>query len=381
MAKRMMRDRRFKREKKPRVSRTEEYVINLKYLGDEPKYLGETLTDLQLTQAYSWYSYMCTAADAREYIVEYMENIGKKNVARLVKSIPDARVPTTAGWLCRIMSRGGKITDRSKEFLLDRVTKAINRVQDESQDDTRVKIKRHTVDVQAATRDRARDIIGGIESMIDHGEEFTLYEHMQRQNIPPIYAGYIAEYYSKMVAELTEVLEGNDPDLREGYKNYTKPQVRKLLDFYTKIVTDAEQYSANAKKARKINRKPRAISVDKIIKNLKFKKTDQGYKLISIEPRLIMAAQELWTFNTRNRMLTVYRAQDAGGLGVKNVRITGYNETTSISKKLRKPEETLQKVLTGGKSTLRALMDELTTKPGGFSDRISNDTILLRVVK
>ena len=239
MAKRMIRDRKFKREKKSRVSRTEEYMVNLKYLGDEPRYNGETLTDLQLSTAYTWYSYMCSASDARGYIIEYMENIGKNKVAKLVKNIPDNRVPVTAGWLCRIMSRGGKITERSKDFLLDRVARAIERSQNQELDETQVKAKRQVVDVQAATRERSRDIIGGIEALIDSGEEFTLYEHMQRQNIPPVYAGYIAEYYSKMVSELGEVLTGTDPDLKEGYRNYTKPQVRKLLEFYTKIVSDA----------------------------------------------------------------------------------------------------------------------------------------------
>ena len=58
MAKRMIRDRKFKRDKKPRVSRSEEYLVNVKYLGDEPVYLGEVLTDLQLTKAYNWYNYI-----------------------------------------------------------------------------------------------------------------------------------------------------------------------------------------------------------------------------------------------------------------------------------------------------------------------------------
>ena len=375
-------DRRFKREKKKRTTRSEEYLVNVRYLGDEPQFLGDdVLTDLQLTKAYTWYSYMCSASDARDYIVEYMENIGKKNVAKLVKSIPDSRVPITAGWLCRIMSRGGKISDRSKEFLLDRVTRAIERTQSEVRDETQVKVKKPTVDVQASTRDKARDIIGNIESMIDKGEEFTLYEYMQRENIPPVYAGYIAEYYSKMVAELEEVVAGQDSDLKEAYR-YTRRLARfEPVDFDRGIVDGASQFADNAKRVRKANRKPRTVSVEKIIKNLKFKKNDQEYKLVSIDPQQILAAQELWVFNTRNRMLTVYRAQDAGGLGVKNVRITGYNETTSISKKLRKPEETLPQVLSGGKPALRKLMDELTTKAGGFSDRLNLDTILLRVVK
>lgn len=380
MAKRMIRDRKFKREKKPRVTRTEEYLVNVKYLGEEARYDGSVLSDDQLTRAYSWYSYMCTAADARSYIVDYMDSIGKKNVARLAKSIPDARVPVTAGWLCRILSRGGKITDRSKEFLLDRVTRALERVQNESRDDTQVRSKRRVVDVQAATRERARDVIGNIEAMIDREEQFSLYEYMQRQNLPPVYAGYISDYYSKMVTELEE-LQAGDPDLREGYKNYTKLQVKKMLEFYRSIVDGADQFSENAKRVRKASRKPRTVSIEKVIKNLKFKKNDQEYKLVSIDPQSILASQELWTFNTKNRTLTVYRAQDAGGLGVKNVRITGHSESSSLCKKLRKPEEVLQRVLTGGKPALRGLMDELTTKPGYFSDRITSDTILLRVVK
>lgn len=381
MAKRIA-DRRFKREKKNRITKTEEYLINSKYIGDEPTYTGEVLTDAQLTKAYNWYNYMCRASDARDYIVEYMERIGKKKVARLVKSIPDGQTPTTAGWLCRILLRGGKITDRSKEFLLDRVTRAIERNQhaaaDEKSDD---KPPRQPTDVQAAVRERARDIIGQIEHMIDLGQEFSLYEFMQRGPIPAIYSSYIASYYQKMVDELTEVLTGQDTDLKYAYRNYSKPKVKKMLEFYTQLVDEADQYAQNAARVRKANRKPKTISVEKMISRLKFKNNDQEYKLVSIDPQQILAAQELWTFNTKNRMLTVYRAQDQGGLGVKTVRITGYNESTSISKRLRKPESVLQSVLSGGKPTLRTVMDNITTKPGGFSSRITTDTILLRVVR
>jgi hypothetical protein len=376
-------DRKFKREKKKkRVTRTEEYLINIRYLGDEPVYFGEVLTDLQLTSAYNWYNYMCTAADAREYIVEYMEKIGKQNIAKLVSSIPDGRIPSTAGWLCRILTRGGNITARSKEFLLDRVTRSIERnrlATLESQDDSKKPVK--NVDIQGSIREKSRDIIGDIESMIDRREQFTMYEYMQKKNIPAVYSDYITQYYSKMVSELEEVISGLDPDLKEGYRHLTKAQVKRELEFYRGIVDGAQQYGENSKRIRKANKKPRTISVEKIIKNLKYQKNDQEFKLVSIDPQNILAAQELWTFNTRNRTLTVYRASDAGGLGVKSVKITGFNESTSISKKLRKPEDVLQKVLTGGKPTLRTLMDEITTKPSGFSSRVSAETILMRVVK
>lgn len=379
MAKRIA-DRRFKREKKTRVTRTEEYLINTKYLGDEPKYAGEVLTDLELTKAYNWYSYMCRASDARDYIVDYMTHVGKKNVARLAKQIPDGQVPTTAGWLCRILMRGGKISDRSKEFLLDRVTRAIERSRQAEVKEIEKPARQH-VDVQASVRDRARDIIGDIESMIDNAVPFDMYEYMQKKNLPAVYSSYISSYYQKMVEEILEVQLGEDEDLKFAYRRYSKPRLAKMLAFYTAIVEGAMKYGDNAKRVRKANRKPKTVSVEKLIKHLKFQKQDQEYKLVSIDPQQILAAQELWTFNTKTRMLTVYRAQDQGGLGVKTVSVTGFNTSTSTSKRLRKPEEVLQKVLSGGKVVLREIMDSIKTKPVPVRGRLSAETILLKVVR
>lgn len=379
MAKRIS-DRRFKREKKTRISRTEEYLINTRYLGEEPQYTGEVLSDMDLTKAYNWYSYMCKASDARDYIVDYMEHIGKSNIARLAKQIPDGRVPTTAGWLCRILMLGGKITDRSKTFLLDRITRAIQRTQENEMIEAE-KPERQPVDVHASIRERARDIIGDVESMIDNKELLDMYDYLQKKSIPPVYAQYIAEYYQKMVTELEQVQASNDEDLNFAYRQYSKQRVAKLLIYYRNIVAGAEKFGDVAKRVRKANRKPRTVSVEKTIRLLKFQKNDQEYKLVSIDPQQILSAQELWTFNTKTRMLTVYRAEDLSGLGVKTVNITGFNESTSISMRLRKPEGVLQKVLTGGKVVLRELMDALTTRQVPAKARLTSETILLRVVK
>ena len=383
MAKRIA-DRKFKRVKKLRINKTQEYLINITYVGDEPDYTAKgVLTDTELGLAYNWYSYMCNANDAREYIVEYLEHLGKTAVANTIKNIPDTQVPVTAGWLCRILSRGGKITDRSKEFLLNRIMSAIERNKTQLADETQVqkKLVKPPVDIQLNIRERAQDIIGTIDHMLDKGTSFSVYEFLQQSQIPALYSSYIANYYMKMVDELTEVLAGNDADLKYGYRNYSKPEVKQMLELYMQIVEDALKFGDNTKKIRRSTRKPKTMTAEKILKRLNFKKNDQEFKLVSIEPQLILAAQELWTFNTKNRMLTVYRALDQSGLGVKTVKITGFDETTSLSKKLRKPEPVLARILAGGRATLKNMMTELTTKETVCSARITPDTILLKVVK
>ena len=380
-------DRKFKRNTKPRINKTTEYLINSKYIGDEPNFVnaeGRVLTDSELGQAYNWYGYMCKLSDARDYIVDYMESIGKNNIANRVKNIPDGLVPVTAGWICRIITRGSRVPDRSKEFLVSRIMRALERSESSVSSEIKVQKKQvqtRVIDIQLNIREKARNIIGDIEHMIDSGSQFSVYEFLKQSEIPPTYSAFIADFYSKMVNELTEVLKGTDADLKYGYRNHSKAEIKRMLDFYTLIVNEATQYGDNAKQIRKSNRKPKTVTTEKIIKNFKFKKNDQELKLVSIEPQQILAAQELWTFNTKTKILSVYRAKDQGGLGIKTVNITGFDETTSISKRLRKPEQTLAKIMTGGKSTLKNIMNELTTTAIACKPRISSDTILLKTTK
>ena len=69
------------------------------------------------------------------------------------------------------------------------------------------------------------------------------------------------------------------------------------------------------------------------------------------------------------------------GLSVKGTTLQGYNPDESVQKKLRKPDEILPQVLSGGKRVMKKLMSEINSKesliPNG---RINGDTILLRVL-
>jgi hypothetical protein len=129
-----------------------------------------------------------------------------------------------------------------------------------------------------------------------------------------------------------------------------------------------------------VPRKPRAISVEKKLKNFKFQKEDNTFKIASVNPEKVIGAQELWTFNTKYKTLTVFRALDRGGLQVKGTSIINYDEATSVTKRTgRKPEVYVDKVLNGGKIVLRKLMDELKND-APLAYRINENTILLKVV-
>ena len=133
----------------------------------------------------------------------------------------------------------------------------------------------------------------------------------------------------------------------------------------------------------KVNRAPRAkkpVAKDKIVAKLKFKKQDEALKLVSINPVDVIGAQELWIYNAKTRKLGRYVADSLQGpLSVKGTSIIGFNESQSIQKTLRKPDEKLKEFKAAGKVQLRKFLEDINATDTKMNGRINEEIILLKV--
>jgi hypothetical protein len=361
-----------------RVTKSEAYLVNKKYMGDEPVYT-KPLTKLEYALALNWYNAMCSNSEAKEFIVTYLKNLGRVDDAKKIKSVPDSLIPTTVAWVCRLLSRGAKLPTDTQDYINDRIKDTYKYVQETKEEDSKP-----VVSIQDRMRERAHDILGEIEGMIDDyiydKVEFSMYEWLQSNNIPAAYATSIISKFTPVLDELLEAYEGKCEQLKEGYRHLKKSEIKNLISFYNTLIEDAERYSSNTKKVNKA-RKPRTISVEKKIKNLKYQKEDATYKIASVSPEKIIGALELWTFNTKYKTITRLTAIDRGGLQVKGTSITNFDESSSVTMSVgrKDPNEFLKRILEGGKLVLRKVFDEIKTqKPLAY--RINENTILLRVV-
>jgi len=116
-----------------------------------------------------------------------------------------------------------------------------------------------------------------------------------------------------------------------------------------------------------------------LVAKLKYMKSNEPLKLVSINPADIIGSKELWVFNTKTRKLGKYVAAEFNDLGVKGTTITGFNEHQSICKTLRKPEEKLKEFKAAGKVQLRKFLDEINATDTKMNGRINEETILLKV--
>jgi hypothetical protein len=246
----------------------------------------------------------------------------------------------------------------------------------------------YTPSIQERVRDAALAMTEEIEDAIESFQlnpadfdpkAFKVLNLLKAKGAKAAHARIIRDFYASNMAELEELL-GDAPEeqLREGYKHRTRRQVKALLAFYQEIESACTMLGQEAK----LNKKPRAKKEqpkDKIVAKLKFKKTDEPLKLVSVNPVDIIGAKELWVFNTKTRKLGKYVAEEYKELGVKGTTITGFSEMQSVQKTLRKPVDQLKEFKAAGKVQLRKFLDEINAVDTKMNGRLNEETILLKV--
>jgi hypothetical protein len=208
---------------------------------------------------------------------------------------------------------------------------------------------------------------------------FKILNLLKGKGAKAAHARIIRDFYARDLAELNELASGNGCEqLREGYKHRSRKQIKAFIAFLQEIESACNMLMQEAK----VNKKPRktkAVSKDKLVAKLKYKKTDEPLKLVSVNPVDIVGAQELWIYNSKTRKLGKYVAEEFKELGIKGTTITGFSEMKSVQKTLRKPADQLKEFKAAGKVALRKFLEDINAVDTKMNGRINEETILLKV--
>jgi hypothetical protein len=341
--------------------------------AEEPKYEG-TLSQLQLLKCLNWYHENKENKDAVKYIQDYC----KKN--RLSGKLDTSKSFLTMAWLCRAEMNGNDLGKYGKKYITDQLKHYLQ---------VEKVVKAPVVDVvvpniQDRLKEKVSEIAGDLEGAIDDyiasGYKDTKSPFaMMQDRAKGIHANRIVEIFKKRRNEFDEVLNTKDSDIKEGYSNFSKTQLKKLIAYCDTIITDALKISGESKATRK-PRKRKVKTPDQLVSKLQYLSECKEFKLKSITPKQIIGAMQLWVFNVKTRSLGVYHAEDASGFSVKGSTLLNFAESKSVTKRLRKPEQTLPEVMSAGKVALRNLLGKLSTKESLLTGRINKDTIMLRII-
>ena len=351
--------------------------VNEKFVGQEPKFLGE-VTEKDLGIALSWYSINRKAKDSQKYASAYFKKVHKLDILPVIKT-----KPTQFGFVCRILTNGGVLSPERKEWFdgqVEELKKELVKAKAKVKTEQFIEVVK--VNIQDRIREKAIECIGEFEGQIDDiilkSESPQPYAVMHTLGIKGVHTRAILEWSREKRAEFEEVLTTNDSQLKEGYSNFKKTDLKKIIAYCDQVILDCNKVAQSVvRKARKRKAKSPEQLVAKMKHCLEFK----DLSLTSVKSTDIIESMQLWVYNTKTRKLGVYHAEDAGGLSVKGSSIVNFSETKSIQKTLRKPEVMLPEVLKGGKVFLRNAIDSIKAVESKLTGRINADTILLRVMK
>jgi hypothetical protein len=369
-----------------KATKSTQKSLDVIYMGKEPDLSKGVKSQSEIIQAWNWYNYFHDSDKAKEYVLTYLKAAkADKEAIKNVSRIPSHNL-NSIGWTCRILSNGGKLPKELVERTFTRLGALTKQEAKNPEQDpvTSVEVK-PVISIQERVANRTSELIGDLEEQIDSflndpTHSFKVSDWLRQKDVKPTIAQHIAEYYKPLYSELFDAIAGKDEDLKEGYKRWKKPQLKAYMELVKSIVSESESRSVIVKavrKPRKKKEKPAAVIVAKV----KYKESDDELGLVSESPTQILGSNQIWVFNTKYRTLSVYNAMGPAGLGVKGTSLIGYDEKTSITKKLRKPKEQISTLTQGGKIVLRKFMDDVKCKPKEASGRINTDTIIVRIIK
>jgi len=276
-------------------------------------------------------------------------------------------------------------------WLRARINEVIEQGRDDLDDsDTVVEVKKdvYVPSIQERVREVSLGMTEEIEAAIEafqtdpetfDPKAFKVLNLLKAKQAKAAHARIIRDFYARDLTELLELASGKaDEQLKEGYSHRSKKQIKSFIAFLQEIESACNMLMQEAK----VNKKPRAkkiVSKDKIIAKLKYKKSDEPLKLVSINPADIIGAQELWIFNSKTRKLGKYVAAEFQELGIKGTTITGFSEIKSVQKTLRKPAEQIKAFKEAGKVVLRKFLEEINAVDTKMNGRINEEIMLLKV--
>jgi len=380
-----------------------------KLTGDEPDWSdAETMSIedyyMKRSKALNFYSQYGDTKTFRPFIIQWMENnnYSKNDIAK-IKSCHVGDLSFTTCKLARMLNEGMPDFHPLEDMNRDNFKKVSDVIKGDIKCvlssmaylvDTKKKTgKKVKPNIQARMKDKVYDSIVSqldilLDDIIQMKEDTTpariptlnIGSLCVSENIPGQSCKYILEVLVKTRDEFNSALEKTDPQLVEGYKWLSVPQLRRIVSNYDKMITETKAHG----KMKTATRKPRVKKpkdAAKQIAKLKYSVNSQEYSINSVNPLKLPFSQVCYTFNTKNRKLSVYKASGSKGFSIKGTTLKDFDESSSLSFTLRKPNDILPLVLSSPPKKLEKLISNIKTKKTPANGRINQHTVILKIIE
>lgn len=205
----------------------------------------------EIATVLNWYNANKDAKASARYIAEY----AKKN--KIKGKLDTSQSFQVTGFICRVISRGTIVSD---ELAQQTKAKVIELMTQDDKDDTQDDLNVYIVSIQDRMKEKVSEIAGDLEGAID---DYILSKFTKIPSAYGVMHGRVKGKHAKMLVpifekrrdEYQEVLDTDDKELKEGYSNFSRVELKKLVSFCNLIIEDAMKLGNESKKVKVKKRK------------------------------------------------------------------------------------------------------------------------------
>lgn len=361
-----------------------------KYTGPEPEWRIQPTEERisKLTEAFTWYNYHYGKKEVKELIIDWLTRRDRTKEAKEFARVPEGTIRNVTGWLCRMNTMGLELNEKETLQLEEMIQGHLAHVRTIKEIVKTAELPESIKpNIQDRLRDKMIEAAGEIESMYDDmilagakmSADYKPITVLRGMNVAPQMVGEIITDWRRRLAELEEVAAGKDAQLVEGYSHFGKLQIRNLVKFAEQVISDCGSY-VQIKKVERKPRKKKPVSPEKLTARFRYLKEFDELKLKSVPVTELVNAQEAWLYETKKRKLIhVVADSHTGSFTVKGTTLIGFDTTNSVQKTLRKPQEQVRGLMSGGAPAARKFFKEIKATETKFNGRGTEHMILLRV--
>lgn len=368
-----------------------------KWTGEEPvwKPSDEEGDDLKkkkedfLIRGFNFYNYYLERKDFFPIIKEFMESrpCYKQNHIDLIQKWDTSISPVVVGAMARMASRGCPIVNKTCDMLDSMLRK--------------IELKNHAVgdgvdkvdNTEMIMKSRISKTLIVVDEIVDSMTDDTTTRPKDIESIKGTLDQYELDEASRDIINnyIQKYIDAYlDDDQKEGFSYLTRKGIQNRVG----ILEDMKSEVSTWKKETKA-RKPRAkktMTAEKQVRNLNFRQSWAVEKLHankpsetlflaeSVNPTSIPMSHHLYVFNVKYRTLSVYHSSGTQGFEVKGSTLKRFDDKTSYTVTLRKPEQILNEVSRRTPKQIEKTLSNLTTKRKEANGRINGNCILFRVI-
>lgn len=232
--------------------------------------------------------------------------------------------------------------------------------------------------IQKAITEKAMQFSVKIDEYIDEyifnskKLEFDIVEYLKDSGLSNLHGRKLYNFFENEKKEFDMMLEDNE--LREANKHMSDKKIKNIIKFYEEILNDIEIFNKFVSQKKTQSRKPKKVSVEKVISKVTYCKESKDLNICSMNPSKIIGSKICVLYNERYKKLTILYGKS---LNVRGTSVVDYEK--GKTKILRNPKMFVAKFKDCKKSEIDYYWNNIKTSETEGNGRIGENNIILNV--